>query len=108
MIFSTYKPMIIYIYVEQNTFSSLMSYEFREGNSIAVIYDHLDPFSFRSKILLNDSLQFGVYIYYYREEDFTRDENMLERSTPMKYDRNCLLRVYSRSKFLFKNLPTSG
>lgn len=49
-----------------------------------------------------------VYIYYYREEDFTRDENMLERSTPMKYDRNCLLRVYSRSKFLFKNLPTSG
>lgn len=72
MIFSTYKPMIIYIYVEQNTFSSLMSYEFREGNSIAVIYDHLDPFSFRSKILLNDSLQFGVYILLPRRRFYAR------------------------------------
>lgn len=49
--------MIAYIYIY--TFSSFMSYEFCEGNSIAVIYDHLDPFSFRSKI------EFFFTIRYY-------------------------------------------
>lgn len=34
---------------------------------------------------LNSSLQFGIIT---AEEDFTRDENILERSKPMKYDRN--------------------
>lgn len=41
-------------------------------------------FSIKNWILLYNSVLYVITA----EEDFTRDENVLERSKPMKYDRN--------------------
>lgn len=60
----------LYIYILSKKYSlHLWVMNSVKGIPSVVIYDQLDPFSFRSKIQLNDS-------FNYFEEDFTRDVKM--------------------------------